>query len=235
MRRVRALYYGLVSHVDDCVGRILSELEDLGIADDTAILFVSDHGEMLGDHGIGQKFCPYEHSVRIPFQLRWPGKTEPGRVSDDLVSLLDFYPTLLDELGLPYEGPEPLPGDSLLGLEGGGLSSTRDHLVIDFGHKASRWISIRSKTKKLSLFANGGIEEAYDLEADPWERHPVSSDSRDWVETYRQQLLNWDTEFGTPASTSDGAFTTLPATATPTEQDCRNVVLNEGTLSLIHI
>jgi len=227
IRRVRALYYGLVSHVDDCVGRILSELDDLGIADNTAILFVSDHGEMLGDHGIGQKFCPYEHSVRIPFLLRWPGQTEARRVSDDLVSLLDFYPTLIDQLDLPYDGPEELPGATLLGKPGGGLTDPRSHTVIDFGHAASLWISIRSQTKKLSLFANGDVEEAYDLGTDPWEQRPLQTAT--WIDEYRQQLLNWDTKNGTPESTVSGRYTTFPAPETPAESDSRNVVLNEGT------
>lgn len=119
IRRLRALYYGLVSHVDDCAGRILDELDVLGLADNTVILFVSDHGEMLGNHGIGQKFCPYEHSLRIPFLLRWPGRTEAGRVSDDLVNLLDFFPAILEELGLPYpDDYQPLTGASLVGRDG---------------------------------------------------------------------------------------------------------------------
>ena len=230
IRRVRALYYGLVSHVDEAVGRILSELDGLGIADNTAILFVSDHGEMLGNHGIGQKFCPYEHSVRIPFLLRWPGRTEPGRVSDDLVSLLDFYPALLDELDLPYPDEHvPLPGASLLGKSGGGLSKTRDRFVIDFGADRSRWVAIRSKTHKVSFYANGAVEEAYDLETDPWEQHNLATNPPDWVADYRAELLSWEREHGTPGSLAEDAFKSYPAPATPAESDCRSVTLNEGT------
>lgn len=228
MRRVRALYYGLVTHVDDAVGRILDTLDDLGIADNTVVLFVSDHGEMLGDHGMGQKFTPYEHSVRIPFLLRWPGRTEAGRECDDLVSLLDVYPTLLTELGLAYpEGHGDLPGDTLLGREGGGLASPRDHVIIDFGAGASRWVSLRSKTRKYSFMARGGVEEAYDLSSDPWEQTNVLD--ADWVPTARSTVLAWEAEHGTPNALTNDDFTRHEAPPTPSEADCRTVVLNEGT------
>ncbi|HAA74289.1 TPA: hypothetical protein DCE37_04115 [Candidatus Latescibacteria bacterium] len=230
IRRVKALYYGLVSHVDNSVGRILAELDALGIADNTAILFVSDHGEMLGDHGIGQKFCPYEHSIRIPFLLRWPERTEPGRVSDDLVSLLDFYPTLIDELGLEYsETSGPLPGNSLLGQEGGGLAEARDRFVIDFGTGGNRWVSVRSKDRKVSFYTKGAVEEAYDLSADPWEQTNLADSEVDWVSGYREEMLNWESEYGTPGSITEADFTTHSAPPVPSEADCRNVVLNEGT------
>lgn len=228
LRRLRALYYGLVTHVDDAVGRILSELDTLGLRDDTVVLFVSDHGEMLGDHGIGQKFCPYEQSVRIPFLLRWPGRTEPGRVSDELVSLLDVFPTIVDGLGLSAPESAPFPGASLIGADGGGLTEPRDHLVVDFGGGESRWVSIRSKERKLSLFAKGGVEEAYDLAADPWERRNLSPDDADWIDPLREHLIAWEREHGTPDSIDGDRLRTFPAPNPPSETDCRSVVLNDG-------
>ena len=102
MARIQALYYGQVSHVDDAVGRVLRALDELGLADNTVVVFCSDHGEMLGDHGLSQKNTPYEASVRVPMLLRWPGHTKPGRVAEDLVGLTDVMPTLVEGLGLAY-------------------------------------------------------------------------------------------------------------------------------------
>ena len=64
------------------------------------MLFTADHGEMLGDHGLSQKNCPYEPSVRVPLLLRWPGRTRAGATCDDPVGLTDVLPTLVAELGL---------------------------------------------------------------------------------------------------------------------------------------
>ncbi len=230
LRRVRALYYGLVSHVDDAIGRVLAELDSLGIADNTVVLFVSDHGEMLGDHGVGQKFSPYEHSVRIPFLLRWPGKTEPGRVSDDLVSLLDFFPTLIDELDLAYPlGAGPLTGASLLGTKGGGLADDRDAVFIDYGADSERWVSLRSKNRKYAFWANGGVEECYDLAADPWEKENLIADSPGWLQEYRSQVLDWEREHGTPGSIDGNSLRAyLTNSIIPKESQCIRIVLNEG-------
>ncbi len=229
IRRVRALYNGLVSHVDDSVGRILSELDDLGIAENTVVLFVSDHGEMLGDHGIGQKFCPYEHSVRIPFLLRWPGRTEAGRVSDDLVSLLDVYPTILAELDLAYPDTQPsLTGSSLLGKSGGGLGVARDAMPIDFGAGKSRWMALRSWDRMHTFFANGGVEECYDLTADPWETRNLIDDPPGWAADWRARLVGWERENGFSDSFEGDCLRTFEAPSPPREEDCRNITLNDG-------
>jgi arylsulfatase A-like enzyme len=116
MRRIRSLYYGQISHMDDCIGQVLDELESSGMADNTIILFTTDHGDMLGDHGLSQKNVPYEPSVRIPMILRGPGKTTPGAESSDMVSLTDFFPSLLEELNLSHpDGLPPMPGANLAG------------------------------------------------------------------------------------------------------------------------
>ena len=229
IRRVRALYNGLVSHVDDGVGQILAELENLGIADNTVVLFVSDHGEMLGDHGIGQKFCPYEHSVRIPFLLCWPGRTDAGRVSNDLVSLLDVYPTILDELGIPYSTDHPpLTGTSLLGQSGGGLGIERDAMVIDFGAERTRWMALRSQDRFYTFFANGGVEECYDLAGDPWEERNLIDDPPGWVADWKARLIDWEHEHGLSQSFDGNTLRSYDAPPPPREEDCRYINLNDG-------
>ncbi|MEO7649371.1 MAG: sulfatase-like hydrolase/transferase, partial [Bryobacteraceae bacterium] len=157
MQRLKSLYYGQISHIDDGVGRILAELERLGLAGNTVVIFTSDHGEMLGDHGLGHKSVPYESSMHVPMLLRWPGRTEAGRVSDDLVGLTDLFPTLLDGLGLQYPGDYARPaGQSLVSAAGGGLAKPRDAFVVDFGQGSGRWIALRTKTHKYVLWAAGG-------------------------------------------------------------------------------
>ena len=228
IRRLRALYYGLVSHVDDGVGRILSELETLGLAENTVVLFVSDHGEMMGEHGMSQKNCPYESSARIPFLLRWPGKTQAGKVCDDLVSLLDVFPTLIDELGLEYpEEHRPLTGASLLGAEGGGLAQPRSSMIIDYGSDKSRWIAARNQKHMYAFFAYGGVEELYDLESDPHEEHNLIGEQPKLAEEFRSQILDWEKEHGLSAE-GDHLRTYPGSEQIPAEEDCRGVNLNDG-------
>ena len=108
---VRA-YLALVSFVDDLIGQVLAVLEAEGFADDTTILFVSDHGEMLGDFGLWTKQLMFEGSAGIPAILAGPG-IAPGRTVGTPVSLVDVFPTVLDATGAPA-APGPLPGRSLL-------------------------------------------------------------------------------------------------------------------------
>ncbi len=230
MRRIRALYYGLVTHVDHAFGRILQEIEDLNISEQTVVVFFSDHGEMMGDHGLCQKNCPYEGSVRIPLILRWPGRADRGRICDDLVGLTDIMPTFLDELGLAYpESLGPLAGDSLLGSHDGGLASEREEFIIDYGWGRNRWIAARGRTHKYCLFAEGGREELYDLSEDPWETRNLLGARPDLARSARETVLEWERNHGPPTSFQDGIFRIHPAPAgAPSEEEVREVVLNEG-------
>ncbi len=109
-------YFGLVSFVDDLIGRVLAALEAGGFADETTILFTSDHGEMLGDFGLWTKQLMFEGSAGIPALLAGPG-IAPGQTVETPVSLVDVFPTVLDAVGappFPGAGHGPLPGRSLL-------------------------------------------------------------------------------------------------------------------------
>ena len=232
MRRIKALYYGQISHVDEALGLVLDELEALGLASDTVVFFVSDHGEMMGDQGLSQKNCPYEASVRVPLLLRWPGRTRPGQVCDDLVGLTDVLPTLVDQLDLPY--PEdlcgPLPGLSLLGAEGGGLAHEREAYFSDYGSGRSRWISLRTQRYKYALYAvDGGLEELFDLEEDPHELDNIAAKRPDLSAEFRSRVLEWERGNGLAGSFVDGEFRTFPRPdSVPSEEECRQVMVNEG-------
>ncbi len=113
-QRSRAAYWGLVQRVDIMIGQILAALHANDLADDTLIVYTSDHGDMVGEQGLWWKHVFYEESARVPLILHWPGVIEPGQRSSSVVSALDVTATMLDALDAP---PLPhSPGRSLLGL-----------------------------------------------------------------------------------------------------------------------
>jgi arylsulfatase len=174
-RTLRAAYCAMIKLIDDQVGRILGALEKSGQRDDTVIIFTSDHGEMLGDHGLIQKGCRfYEGLVRVPLILSWPGRFREGWVSDALVELTDKVPTLLELAGL--EVPERIQGRSLLPLltGRGGTEEHRDAVRCEYydaldmpdGTYATMY---RDRRYKLVVYHGHGLGEFYDLENDPGE------------------------------------------------------------------
>ncbi len=112
VRRARAAYYGLVTFMDEQIGRLLETLSEASFREDTAVVYVSDHGEMVGEHGMWWKSSFYEGSARVPMIWSWPGRFGEGRVPR-VTSLLDVGPTLLD-----LAGADPLPGVSGRSLAG---------------------------------------------------------------------------------------------------------------------
>lgn len=227
IRRIRALYAGQVTQVDDGVGSILDELRRLGLAENTVILFVSDHGDMLGDHGLSQKNVPYRASVAIPMLLKWPGRTQAGRRCRHLVGLEDFVPTVVAELGLAYDsGAGALPGMSLLGEPGGGLSRDREFYAIDYGHAAARWISLRSRELAYTFWASGGREELYDLVRDPDETANAAAARPRDAATFREQVSVWESRRGLAESFADGRLRAFPERGSGLPP---GITLNEGT------
>lgn len=111
-RWARLRYAALCTYVDHCFGRVLVKLDELGELENTFVLFVSDHGDMLGDRGRVSKYCLYEGSVRVPLIIAGPGVERAGWVDTRHAELVDIVPTLLDVAGI--EIPETLPGMSLL-------------------------------------------------------------------------------------------------------------------------
>lgn len=221
LRRLRALYYGQISHIDDGVGRILGELEKQGLAENTVVLFASDHGEMLGDHGLAHKSVPYEGSVRVPYLMRWPGRTQPGRVSQELVGLTDIFPTVLNGLGLRHPGGEGvLDGRSLFG-------AARDTYISEFGQGRTRWVMVRNARHKYVIWAAGGREELFDLIADPEERENLAEREKKLCANLRERVMDWERRRGLESSFEGGRFRVYSEPPVPKETP-RNVVINEG-------
>jgi arylsulfatase A-like enzyme len=109
-REIKAFYYALVSHIDDQIGKILKKLEESGKKNDTIVVFTSDHGEYLGDHGRVQKGGPEDSSSKIPLIISYPEKIKPGEYSQ-IVEGVDIVPTILDYCGI--QTPDFMQGRSL--------------------------------------------------------------------------------------------------------------------------
>ena len=106
-----AEYYGMVTALDDQVGRLMAKLDELGLRENTIVLYSSDHGDMLGSQGERLKRKPWEESIRVPGILRWPGKVQPKTRSDVFFTHVDFAPTLLGMAGVPV--PKAMQGRDL--------------------------------------------------------------------------------------------------------------------------
>ena len=181
IRGIVAAYYAMVTLIDDEVGRILATLDELGLAGDTLVVFTSDHGEMLGDHGLLLKGpMMYEGAVRVPLILRWPGRLPAGARRPELVQWLDLGPTVLGAAGLP-----PLSagqGQSLLPLARGDAGTTGRGWALceyrDSGHPYDPPVHVTMLRRgRHKLIVHHGAPatgrprggELYDLKADPHE------------------------------------------------------------------
>jgi arylsulfatase A-like enzyme len=166
-------YLRCVAGVDASVGRVLEWLERAGLADDTLVIYASDQGFFVGEHGWYDKRWMYEESLRLPLIVRWPGVIEPGRVEGRLVQNIDLAPTLCD-----VAGAAPLPGvhgTSLLPLfEGREPRSWRSSIYYRYfeypePHRVEPHYGVRTTRHKLIEFPRIGARELYDLESDPHE------------------------------------------------------------------
>ncbi|MDE2749442.1 MAG: sulfatase-like hydrolase/transferase [Chloroflexota bacterium] len=174
-RTLIAAYYAMISLIDDQVGRILEGLEANGQRENTIIIFTSDHGETLGDHGLIQKGCRfYEGLVRVPLIWSWRGRFVNGLRSSALVELTDIAPTLLDICGL--EAPDYMVGKSLRPILSGEAApdAHRDVVRCEFIDAldmpdASVATMHFDGRYKLIVYHNHHLGELYDLEADPGE------------------------------------------------------------------
>lgn len=189
VRRSRAYYYANITFVDTEIGRILDTLEDEGLIENTLIVFTSDHGDLLGDHGQWYKSVGYEGSLRIPLILRWPENIKPGTRNSDIVNLTDIYPTVMKAAGLnPGEGR---PGEDLKEFAQGNIH--RDFSVSELGHPPNAHIHLRHKKWKYLWYQNGGFEELYNLENDPRELNNLSgkSEYKKILEDLKESALIW--------------------------------------------
>jgi arylsulfatase A-like enzyme len=183
-RCLRAAYWAMCDLIDLQMGRLMESLKGSGQLENTLVIYMSDHGEMLGDHGIylkGPYF--YEPAVHVPLIISWAGKLAGGRRSKALVELVDLAPTLLEAAGLPrYAG---MQGRSLWPLLIGqeNLNHHRDDVHCEFYNGASDYGNnkpfcsmVRDDRWKLVAFHGVDQGELYDLQTDPRETHNLWAD-----------------------------------------------------------
>lgn len=193
-RQGMAGYYASITHMDHQIGRLLKTLEQEGVLEDTVVLFLSDHGEMLFDHSLFRKVVPYQGSVQIPLLVRM-GKNLPGggqkRVCGQVVELRDIAPTLLELAGVPVPGG--MDGQSLAGLLAGGEESAPGREFLHGEHSGGEASNhyIVTRRAKYIWFSQTGREQYFDLENDPRETRDLIADegAQTRVEELRRQLV----------------------------------------------
>lgn len=176
-KQIQAAYYAQIEFLDHELGRLLDALEATGQREHTVIVFTSDHGEALGDHGLTQKGCRfYDGLVRVPLIWSFPGRFRDGLVSDALVELTDIMPTLMELSGLPI--PESTQGRSLLPVLTGQASPDHHREFVrseyyDAVDLPNHTFGTMYRDRRYKLVVYHGLEvgELYDLEADPHEHH----------------------------------------------------------------
>ncbi|UOF88738.1 sulfatase-like hydrolase/transferase [Fodinisporobacter ferrooxydans] len=170
VREIIAHTYGMISLVDQNIGRILETLDELCLRENTVVIFASDHGDLLGDHGLFFKgpFL-YEGLVRVPFIWSFPKEFNVGVGTKSLVSLVDFAPTILDIAGISI--PPSMQGKSLVTILNGRQDKVNDSILIEYQSGYSPDLNLRSiRTPKWKLtYYAGANGELYDLENDPGE------------------------------------------------------------------
>jgi arylsulfatase A-like enzyme len=199
-------YLACVAGIDENVGRILKYLEDQGLDKNTVVLYSSDQGFYLGEHGWFDKRFMYEESFRTPLLARWPGIIKPGSRNDDLVQNIDFAETFLDIAGAPI--PADMQGKSLVPLLRGKTpadwrSSLYYHYYEGGGHGVPRHEGVTTKRYKLIRFYSKTDEawELYDLKRDPREMASVHDNPEYEMirETLHKELAALKNTYGVPS------------------------------------
>ena len=175
-KQIIALTYGMISLIDDCVGQVLAALTRLGLAEDTVLVFTSDHGDWMADHGLIQKGpLHYRGLIRVPFLWADPRARRKASHTAELAGSIDLARTFLDRAGLaPYNG---MQGHSLLGIAERGEASRHDGLIVEqatqrpmpgFDRPIRVW-SFVDRDWRITLWPDPKQGELYNLKADPCE------------------------------------------------------------------
>jgi len=191
----RRAYYAQISHIDYSLNRMFQALYENGVLDNTAIVFTSDHGEMLYDHNHVAKGLPFDSSARLPFILRLPKSADvhqAGRASqqmrqvDQVIELRDLLPTFCDLAGVAV--PDHIDGRSILPLVRGETDGWRPYLHGEHFLQAdsNQWLT--DGREKYVWFSQSGRELLFDLENDPDELHDLSGEESQRVEWWRARL-----------------------------------------------
>lgn len=176
-KKLVAVYYGMISMMDKYIGHILDKLEELGMADNTIVVFTTDHGHFFGQHGLQAKGgFHYEDLIKLPFIVRYPGEVPAGKRSSAIQSLVDLAPTFLSLCDLPV--PYTMTGIDQKKVWLGEAAQARDHAICEFRHEPT---TIHQKTYvderyKITVYYNQTYGEIFDLQEDPGELNNLWDD-----------------------------------------------------------
>lgn len=187
---IQARYYQSIQETDHHIGRVLQALDDLGLSDNTLVIFWSDHGEFMGDHGLMQKFLPYDESIRVPYILRLPGRIPAGKTVDHTVNCIDTFATIFDYAGLECPKQE---GRSLRPvIEGGKPESEYTFTEMTY------YTCFTSQDWKYVWSTNRNeMDVLFNLREDPQEltnllgNHPDRAKYVPQAEAVRKEMLGW--------------------------------------------
>ncbi|HPO52047.1 MAG TPA: sulfatase-like hydrolase/transferase [bacterium] len=165
-----AIYYGMISMMDKYIGLIIDELDKLGLSEDTIVIFTTDHGHLIGQHNLAAKGAfHYEDLLRVPFIVRWPGRVPENKISDALISFVDFAPTILSLCGLKI--PRTMSGIDQSSVFCDKVESLRNWVLVENRHEPTT-IFLKTyieKRYKITVYFRKDYGELFDLENDPHE------------------------------------------------------------------
>ena len=185
-----AMYYANTAQMDDAMGRVLAALRELDLEKDTVVIYTSDHGEMLGDHGLWNKFQFYEGSCGVPLIVRAPGVTPPGKRCAAPVSLVDVLPTLAELCNVPAP---PLDGRSLAAQLQNPDAPGSETVFSEFDLQTPRAKYMIRRGDWKYTFRVNDLAELYDLRRDPDEMQNLATaaEQRARVDALREELFAW--------------------------------------------
>ncbi|WDR06636.1 sulfatase-like hydrolase/transferase [Devosia rhodophyticola] len=200
-RRARTAYHALVFSMDRMIGQVLDRLDELGLSENTLVVYASDHGEQIGEHGLWWKHTFYEDSVKVPMIMAWPGQLPEGERRDQVVNLIDLSATMLDAMDAPPLGNSD--GVSFLGMAKDATAPWRNLTFSEYcqGSKIDWGVPgttlnrmVRDERYKLNYY-HRLPSQLFDLVADPCETNDLASDPRYAairLQLEREVLKGWD-------------------------------------------
>ncbi len=211
-RVLKARYYGEITYIDDCLGRILDAVEARPDADNTVICFFSDHGDHMGDHHAWQKESFFEAACHVPLLVSWPNQLSAGERREDLVCLTDLFGIATTAAG----SPELREGIDVLGTVNGD-APPREHIVGYYGPPGSPFfkIMVRDDQWKYIYMANAGREQLFNVREDPDELKQLSAEHPEMVRRLRDVARQATARTNVSRATEGGGLRALPYTERP--------------------
>lgn len=197
-------YLSTIKAVDESVGTLLKYLDDNGLAENTIVIYSSDQGFYLGEHGWYDKRWMYEESFKMPFIVRWPGKVTPNTRPKALIQNIDYAPTFLEAAGLPV--PEAIQGRSLLPVFKAGNETPADwrkslyyhYWMHGSEHIVPEQYGVRTDRYKLIHYPRSNEWDMFDLQEDPKEMTNIYGSRPELRKTMKKELERIRTEFKVP-------------------------------------